>query len=177
MYYMYVTNTVKTSISPYSAAYMVSIGSGNSLLPVQCQAITWTNVELLPNGPLGTTSVKFQSKLFIHENPFGNVVWETTTILSRRRWPIKYKSRSYGESEFCHRYPDSKVHGANMGPTWFLSAPDGPHVGPMNLDIRVYLPITLYFSALVHHRADISLYMYVVYQICGPMSFSSLLYL
>ena len=32
--------------------------------------------------------------------------------------------------------PDSKVHGANMGPTWVLSAPDGPHVGPMNLAIR-----------------------------------------
>ena len=34
-------------------------------------------------------------------------------------------------------YPRSKVHGANMGPTWVLSAPDGPHVGPMNLAIRV----------------------------------------
>ena len=32
--------------------------------------------------------------------------------------------------------PNSKVHGANMGLTWVLSAPDGPHVGPMNLDIR-----------------------------------------
>ena len=32
--------------------------------------------------------------------------------------------------------PDSKVHGANMGPTWVLSAPDGPHVGPMSLAIR-----------------------------------------
>ena len=29
--------------------------------------------------------------------------------------------------------PDNKVHGANMGPTWVLSAPDGPHVGPVNL--------------------------------------------
>ena len=52
--------------------------------------------------------------------------------------------------EQCHSYmcpfmysinvdnvtPDSKVHGANMGPTWVLSAPDGPHVGPMNLAIR-----------------------------------------
>ena len=38
---------------------------------------------------------------------------------------------------FEHVYPDSKVHGANMGPTWVLSAPDGPHVGPMNLTIRV----------------------------------------
>ena len=32
--------------------------------------------------------------------------------------------------------PDNKVHGANMGSTWVLSAPDGPHVGPMNLAIR-----------------------------------------
>ena len=31
---------------------------------------------------------------------------------------------------------DSKVHGANMGLTWVLSAPDRPHVGPMNLAIR-----------------------------------------
>ena len=34
--------------------------------------------------------------------------------------------------------PDSKVHGTNMRPTWVLSAPDGPHVGPMNLAIRVH---------------------------------------
>ena len=33
--------------------------------------------------------------------------------------------------------PDSKLHEANMGPTWILSAPDGPHVGPMNLAIGV----------------------------------------
>ena len=32
--------------------------------------------------------------------------------------------------------PDSKVHGANMGPTWVLSALDGPHCGPMNFAIR-----------------------------------------
>ena len=34
--------------------------------------------------------------------------------------------------------PDSKVPGANMGPIWVLSAPDGPHVGPRNLAIREY---------------------------------------
>ena len=38
---------------------------------------------------------------------------------------------------YPYAYPDSKVHKANMGPTWVLSAPDGPHVGPMNLAIRV----------------------------------------
>ena len=31
--------------------------------------------------------------------------------------------------------PDSKVHGANMGPTWVPSVPGGPHVGLMNLAI------------------------------------------
>ena len=31
--------------------------------------------------------------------------------------------------------PDNNVHGANTGPTWILLAPDGPHVGPINLAI------------------------------------------
>ena len=38
--------------------------------------------------------------------------------------------------KFLDNIPDSKVHGANMGPTWVLPAPDGPHGGPMNLIIR-----------------------------------------
>ena len=44
--------------------------------------------------------------------------------------------------------PDSKVHGANMGPTWVLSAPDGPHVGPMNLAIRVLIH---HWNGNIHH--------------------------
>ena len=32
--------------------------------------------------------------------------------------------------------PDITVHGANMGPNWVLSAPDGPPISPMNLAIR-----------------------------------------
>ena len=35
--------------------------------------------------------------------------------------------------------PDSKVHVANIGPTWVLSSPDRPHDGPMNLAIRGYM--------------------------------------
>ena len=31
--------------------------------------------------------------------------------------------------------PDSKVHGANMGPIWVRQDPNGPHVGPMNFAI------------------------------------------
>ena len=46
-------------------------------------------------------------------------------------------STSFAMSPPSNPYPDSRVHGANMGPTWILSAPDGPHVGPINLAIRV----------------------------------------
>ena len=31
--------------------------------------------------------------------------------------------------------PDSKVHGANMGPIWGRQDPGGPHVGPISFDI------------------------------------------
>ena len=31
--------------------------------------------------------------------------------------------------------PDSKVHGANMGPIWGRQDPGGPHVGPVNCAI------------------------------------------
>ena len=34
-------------------------------------------------------------------------------------------------------YPDSEVHGTNMGPTWVRQDPGGTHVGHINLDIWV----------------------------------------
>ena len=41
----------------------------------------------------------------------------------------------------CHSavggFLDSKVNGANMGPTWGRQDPGGPHVGPMNFAIWV----------------------------------------
>ena len=53
------------------------------------------------------------------------------------------------------QYPDSKTHGANMGPTWGWQDPGGPHVGPMNLTIWVAIQMyphgtrwdCLYFGA------------------------------
>ena len=49
----------------------------------------------------------------------------------------------------CQYYPDSKVYAANMGPTWVLSAPDGPHVGPMNLAIRVVVVVVVVMIVVV----------------------------
>ena len=34
--------------------------------------------------------------------------------------------------------PDSKIHGANVGPTWGQKDPGGPHVGHMNFAIWGY---------------------------------------
>ena len=49
--------------------------------------------------------------------------------------------------------PDSKDHEANMGPTWALAAPVGPHVGPMNLAIRDSQQHGLAADALAPERA------------------------
>ena len=36
------------------------------------------------------------------------------------------------------KYPDSKVHGTNMGPIWGRQDPGGPLVGPINFAIWVF---------------------------------------
>ena len=38
-------------------------------------------------------------------------------------------------SHDTYAVPDSKVHGANMGPIWGRQDLGGPHVGPMNFAI------------------------------------------
>ena len=48
-------------------------------------------------------------------------------IVSPSQWLLMVKSR----------FPDSKVHGANMGPIWGRQDPGGSHVGPMNFVIWV----------------------------------------
>ena len=47
----------------------------------------------------------------------------------------RFGALMYNYSTVGNNAPHSKVHGANMGPTWVLSAPGGPHVGLMNLAI------------------------------------------
>ena len=39
---------------------------------------------------------------------------------------------------FSESLPDSKIHGANVGPTWGHQDPGGPHVGHTNLAIWAY---------------------------------------
>ena len=63
-----------------------------------------------------------------------------TSISNRSQIRVFNPGESPYESKYstCHRHgvPESKVHEANMGLIWVLTAPDGPDVGPMNLAIR-----------------------------------------
>ena len=46
----------------------------------------------------------------------------------------KFRINQY-QSRYIDIMPDSKVHGANMGPTWGQQDPGGSHVGHVNLAI------------------------------------------
>ena len=67
----------------------MNIGSDNGLTPIQRQAITWTNTDLLRIGPSGTNfgeSWIKKKKNFIHENASESVVCEMAAILFTGRW-------------------------------------------------------------------------------------------
>ena len=55
----------------------------------------------------------------------------------------------------------AKFMGPTRGPTWVLSAPDGPHVGPMNLAIRV----------MIHFRRELAANHSFNSQFHGPYHF------
>ena len=99
------------------------IGSDNGLSSGQRLAIIWTSAKILLIGPLGTNFAEILIEIY---------------IFSFNKMHLKILSGNWRPSCLgLNAFPDNKVHGANMGPTWVLSAQDGPHVGPMNLAIRV----------------------------------------
>ena len=78
----------------------------------------------------------------------GLLPWGTLSLLKpvsmyHQSGAVTFSSRQFHHN--CRSYhPDSKVHGANMGPSWGLSAPDGPQVDPMDHAIRAVTKIRLY---------------------------------
>ena len=79
-------------ISPYYRIYVsvnwVSIGAGNGLSPIRCQAISWTNARLLSIGPLaclgtnfGEILIKIQNFSFM-KNATENNVCEKVAIVT-----------------------------------------------------------------------------------------------
>ena len=59
----------------------VSIGSGNRLSPVWCQAITWNNAAIWILRNKRQWNSNRNSYIFIDENAFENVVCEITAVL------------------------------------------------------------------------------------------------
>ena len=66
-------------------------------------------------------------------------------------WPHHPSQNNHDKTKPIERciqiIPDSKVHGANMGPILGGQDPGGPHVGPMNVAIWVWA--VLYKLALI----------------------------
>ena len=54
--------------------------------------------------------------------------------------------------------PDSKVHGANMGPIWGQQDPVGPHVDPMNFAIWVTIMLVggSHFTGMTQHTSSLN---------------------
>ena len=75
-------------------------------------------------------------------------------------------------------FPDSKVHGTNMGSTWALSAPDGPHVGPMNLAFRFAMKSQRVFMILTpwYQGSFLRVYSFSVGFVCSVSCRRVLLY-
>ena len=138
------------------------IGSDNGLSPGRRQAIIWTNAGILLIGPLGTN---FNEILIeIHTFSFKKMhlkmssgKWRTfclglNVLKAGSCFNINAVFFGVGIAILDRRNPDNKFHGANMGPTWVLSASDGPYVGPMKLAIRgIYRGISNnYVTASLH---------------------------
>ena len=70
-------------------------------------------------------------------NSIRNMCSEITLLKLQPHFSGSDELVPYGTYYTTHHYPDSKVHGANMGPIWGWQGPGGPHVGPMNFAIWV----------------------------------------
>ena len=72
-------------------------------------------------------ALTFSLLSFIGMDGFNLINWRISRLLQMK-------------PQWLWDYPDSKVHGANVGPTWGRQDPDGPHVGPMNFAIWEAVP-------------------------------------
>ena len=78
----------------------------------------------------------------------------STGMGTRHQWPIYFLYNPYdgwclngtgSQNIISQNIPDSKVYGANMGPTWGRQDPGGPHVGPWTLLYGIRLVFFFFF--------------------------------
>ena len=74
------------------------------------------------------------------------------------------------------RFPDSQVHGVDMGPIWGRQDPGGPHVGRMNLAVWVTMLTTVQDITPVKWKLFDNLYMSLSTELCkGNMQYTCIL--
>ena len=73
--------------------------------------------------------------------------WHDTSYMTLSGPHPHNKIYHSSQSIFWMKYfPDSKAHGANMGPIWGRHVSGGPHIGPMNFAIWVVIFAQLFLS-------------------------------
>ena len=105
----------------------VNMGSGNGFLPDGNKPLPEPMLTDHQWSPVTFILGLFHWRCLNHQswNPCENYISKISFKFSRGQW-----------DKHCvcilDDIPDSKVHGANMGPIWGWQDPGGPHVGPMN---------------------------------------------
>ena len=97
------------------------------------------------------------------------LLWNITHDLFNPHWNILNSGDALLTQIAKFTRPTWGQHGANMGPTWVLSAPDGPHVGPMNLAISKW--------RLLNDGQVVQASMYDVCSYYGPSSSDATLWI
>ena len=78
------------------------------------------------------------------------------TLGGNCQWPLGPHLLTWINFNTSMDDPDSKVHGANMGPIWGRQDPGGPHVGPMNFAIWRVITSTIKggMTLLIHSQTS-----------------------
>ena len=77
--------------------------------------------------------------------------------VSQVKWQLQTLICGVPKGTKPHNHSDSKVHGANMGPTWGRQDPGGPHVGPINLAIWACISIYNWWCISIIHLRRLSI--------------------
>ena len=123
-----------------TSATIRKVYTGISRLRASARFGDKTSYRLVNRGPTGWLCTKPTLKRKGHHDDSLDIHWRCWRQASTS--PVNIKAVILTTFPFLwtctkpnQNIPDSKVHRANMGPTWVLSL-NGPHVGPMNLAIR-----------------------------------------
>ena len=126
----------------YISLYIIPLPLNHDI----CLLTTWQHHSTMggfyiPAGQLDVFSTTAQAKLISHKMDRLFILHHKSSHTSHYR---KHDTALIlYQLPYFRSLPDSKIHGANMGPSWGRQDPGGPHVGPMKLAIWAVLLMNL----------------------------------